>query len=237
MRIRSIKPEFWRSDDIVELDIADRLLFIGIWSYVDDNGVGRDQPALIVADLFAHDMERDPSDTFARVSRGLQALENQGLINRYAAGKHKLLEVVSWSDHQRIDRPGKARYPRSSGDSRQSREDASSPRVNVSPGSGIREQGSREQGNKGTVDQVKGIDSTDPQLAHVSRYGIDVQALTEKVEAVYHQTPDPRALQQMADAVMGRATDPKNPTAVMLTSVTNDGKDWRKALAGERVAT
>ena len=41
MRIRSIKPEFWTSDDITALAVDDRLLFIGLWSYVDDNGVGR----------------------------------------------------------------------------------------------------------------------------------------------------------------------------------------------------
>lgn len=233
MRIRSIKPEYWRSDDIVQLDIADRLLFIGLWSYVDDNGVGRDQPALIVADLFAHDMERDPSETFARVSRGLQALANAGLINRYKAGKHKLLEIVSWADHQRIDRPGKARYPRSSDDSRHPREDASSPRVNVSPGSGIRDQGAGEQGSKGTVDQV--TDSTDPHIIHVTRYGIDVEAVANRCEQVYGMAPDGRALKQMADLVIGRAKNPKNPTAVMITSVNNDGKDWRAALAGERV--
>ena len=33
MRIRSIKPEFWRSDDITALSLEDRLLFIGLWSY------------------------------------------------------------------------------------------------------------------------------------------------------------------------------------------------------------
>ncbi len=35
VRIRSIKPEFWRSDDIDALSVFERLLFIGLWSYVD----------------------------------------------------------------------------------------------------------------------------------------------------------------------------------------------------------
>jgi hypothetical protein len=83
VRIRSIKPEFWRSDDITSLDLADRLLFIGLWSYVDDNGVGRDSLAHITADLFAADLERDSSETFARVSRGLSKLAERGQIVRY----------------------------------------------------------------------------------------------------------------------------------------------------------
>ena len=63
MRIRSIKPEFWRSDDIDCLDWPTRLLFIGLWSYVDDNGVGRDRESDIAADLFSGDLSRDPRDT------------------------------------------------------------------------------------------------------------------------------------------------------------------------------
>ena len=47
MRIRSIKPDFWRSDDLDRLDWHTRLVYIGLWSYVDDNGVGREKAALL----------------------------------------------------------------------------------------------------------------------------------------------------------------------------------------------
>lgn len=111
MRIRSIKPEFWRSDDITSLGWEDRLIFIGLWSYVDDNGVGLDKLASITADLFAGDIERDSSETFARVSRGLQNLSEAGRIIRYTVEGKAFLEVVNWEKHQRIDKPNKARYP------------------------------------------------------------------------------------------------------------------------------
>ncbi len=52
MRIRTIKPEFWTSEDVASMDWETRLVFLGLWSYVDDNGVGRDNEKLIVADLF-----------------------------------------------------------------------------------------------------------------------------------------------------------------------------------------
>lgn len=86
MRIRAIKPEFWRSQDISNLDIETRLLFIGLWSYVDDNGVGQDRDALIAADLFADDMSRHPRDTLARIHRLEQGKLEQGKLeqgNRY----------------------------------------------------------------------------------------------------------------------------------------------------------
>ena len=111
MRIRSIKPEFWRSADISALSVEDRLLFIGLWSYVDDNGVGLDRVPLVCADLFADDLARDPRETLARVTEGLRRLSEAGRIVRYRADSRDLLAVVNWARHQRIDKPNRPRYP------------------------------------------------------------------------------------------------------------------------------
>ena len=146
MRIRTIKPEFWRSPDVSTLDIEDRLLFIGLWSYVDDNGVGRGDMADIIADLFAADMFADPRETVARVSRGVSNLSERGMIHRYEVDGRTYVEIVRWRDHQRIDKPGKARYPHYGADSRDCRETPAPPRETVAPGTG-------EQGNRGTGEQ------------------------------------------------------------------------------------
>jgi hypothetical protein len=111
MRIRSIRPEFWRSDDIDRLDWPTRLLFIGLWSYVDDNGVGRDRESDIAADLFSTDLSRDPRETLARVADGLQHLANGGQIVRYTVEGRAYFHVTAWEKHQKIDRPNKDRYP------------------------------------------------------------------------------------------------------------------------------
>ena len=37
-RIRTIKPEFWTDEKIVELSAFARLLFIGLWNFADDAG-------------------------------------------------------------------------------------------------------------------------------------------------------------------------------------------------------
>ena len=151
MRIRSIKPEFWRSDDITALTIEDRLLFIGLWSYVDDNGVGLDKLSAITADLFAGDLERDPSETFARVSRGLQNLSDHGRIVRYEAEGKDFLAVANWSKHQRIDKPNKPRFPQPDAENATPRESV------ATPSRDIRETpapGTEEQGNRGTEEQA-----------------------------------------------------------------------------------
>ncbi|QIG78198.1 hypothetical protein BIBE0010001c01_00012 [Bifidobacterium phage BigBern1] len=111
MRIRSIKPEFWRSDDIDALSIPDRLLFIGLWSYVDDNGVGLFSLKDIAADLFAGDMARDSQETLQRVSEGLGTLSRHHLIEVYRVDEKDYLHITNWSRHQKITHPGKVRYP------------------------------------------------------------------------------------------------------------------------------
>ena len=147
MRIRSIKPEFWRSSSISELEIEDRLLFIGLWSYVDDNGVGEDRDSLIAADLFADDISRDPRETFARVSRGLQHLSAAGRITRYEVAGRPYLEITGWTEHQRIDRPAKARYPHVTSP------DAVIRDTLATPSRGLQQSSRLEQGNRGTGEQ------------------------------------------------------------------------------------
>lgn len=111
MRIRSIKPEFWRSDDIDALCIEDRLLFIGLWSYVDDGGIGIDKESSIAADLFAGDLARDFSETSVRVHAGLKRLAAVGLITRYSVDGRRLLHIGTFHKHQRINRPTPSRHP------------------------------------------------------------------------------------------------------------------------------
>ena len=110
MRIRTIKPDFWTSDDIAALTYFERLLFIGLWSYVDDNGVGRDSEQLILCSLFPLDALTEGS---VSVHGGLMTLSNRGLITRFRGPDGgSYLQVNAWDKHQRVNRPSKPRYPR-----------------------------------------------------------------------------------------------------------------------------
>lgn len=154
MRIRSIKPEFWRSDDIDALSIPDRLLFIGLWSYVDDNGVGLFSLKDIVGDLFAGDMLRDSNETLIRVKEGLKALFERGLIEIYSQDGSTYLAITNWGKHQRVPNPNKPRYPRPSNDSETPlylfNETLIRPNENLRTGTG-------EQRNRGTEEQIPPI--------------------------------------------------------------------------------
>ena len=151
MRIRSIKPEFWRSDDIDALSIPDRLLFIGLWSYVDDNGVGLFSLKDIAADLFAGDMARDSQETLRRVSEGLRTLSRHGLIEVYRVDDKDYLHVTHWSRHQKITHPGKARYPLPDKGSKPPLTLFTESLQRPSGDSLAWNRGTGEQGNRGTV--------------------------------------------------------------------------------------
>ena len=109
MRIRSIRPEFWRSDDVAAMDWHTRLIFIGLWSYVDDNGVGRDEERIIAADLFA--LDEPFSESSLRVHGALKALSEGGQIVRYHVAGKPYLHIVQWTKHQKINRASEGRYP------------------------------------------------------------------------------------------------------------------------------
>jgi hypothetical protein len=106
-RIRSIKPDFFTSETIARLPMFDRLLFIGLWTHVDDNGVCVDNPALVRAALFPLDEQITSRD----VDETLMRLSGESLVTRYVVDGKRYLGVRSWSEHQKVQHPGKERYP------------------------------------------------------------------------------------------------------------------------------
>lgn len=158
MRIRSTKPEFWRSKTIAQTDWATRLVLKGLESYVDDNGVGKDDLALIAADVFPRDLSANPRETLASLSVAISTLAEVGLIVRYVWDGEELIYIDKWKDIQRVDRPNKGRFCRPDGtleydepvnrDSyRNPRDTLANPRDTLAPGTG-------EQRNRGTEEQT-----------------------------------------------------------------------------------
>ena len=109
MRIRSIRPEFWSSEDVAAMSWDTRLVFIGLWSYVDDNGVGRDIERLITTALFP--LDGDLPESSRRVTGALRHLSDRGQITRYTVEGKAFLHISSWTKHQRIEKASQGRYP------------------------------------------------------------------------------------------------------------------------------
>ncbi|MDE2369372.1 MAG: hypothetical protein KGN16_10390 [Burkholderiales bacterium] len=104
-RIRSIKPEFWVSEQIAECSTNARLTFIGMWAFCDDNGVHPAKPKTLKAELY-------PMDDFsaADVASWVDELVRVGLIAEFTYEGVEFWHVTGWAKHQKIDRPS-FKYP------------------------------------------------------------------------------------------------------------------------------
>lgn len=101
-RIRTIKPDFWTDEKIVELDAVERLLFIGLWNFADDQGYMDYSPKRIKMQVF-------PGDD-VDVSRGLARLHEASLIRLYDSPQGFVLHVINWERHQRVSNPSRGRF-------------------------------------------------------------------------------------------------------------------------------
>lgn len=171
MRIRSTKPEFWRSTTIAALDWDVRLVLKGLESYVDDNGVGKDSVALICADVFPHDLATDPG-TIARVSRAVAKLAEANLIVRYTVRSESLVYVRRWKLIQYIDKPKAGRYPRPDG-SMNYRDEVDE---SIGAGQGITDQSVRDDYAKPREDFAKAPENSAPGTGEQGNRGSEEQA-------------------------------------------------------------
>jgi hypothetical protein len=134
-RIRTIKPEFWIDEKIVDLSAFARLLFIGMWNFADDQGFIDYKPRRIKMQVF-------PADD-VDVQALLDELLAAGRVVAHLSPIGPVLRIVNWH-HQRVDKPARERFaenelqpfidepPRSPDPSPQVRSTSESPRE-VSP--------------------------------------------------------------------------------------------------------
>jgi len=104
-RIRTIKPEFWTSPQVVECSPSARLLFVGMWNFCDDIGNHPAQPRRLKMEVF-------PGDDISTDSIGglVAELLCAGLIFEYEVEDEQFWHVTGWK-HQKVEKPT-ARYPR-----------------------------------------------------------------------------------------------------------------------------
>ena len=104
-RIRTIKPEFWTSEQVVECSPIARLLFVGMWNFCDDGGNHPASAKTIKMQIF-------PGDDIAasQIESYISELLSSGLLSEYTAEGRKYWHVTGWK-HQKIDKPS-YKHPR-----------------------------------------------------------------------------------------------------------------------------
>ncbi|MDT0464788.1 hypothetical protein [Streptomyces gibsoniae] len=107
-RIRTIKPEAFFSESLAEVSVEAERTFFGLLTQADDHGRHRDNAAIIAGLLWPLRAEH----TSVHVEDDLQQLDNAGLLCRYTGcDGRRYLHVVTWSEHQKIDKPSQSRLP------------------------------------------------------------------------------------------------------------------------------
>jgi hypothetical protein len=102
-RIRTIKPDFWTDEKIVELDFATRLFFVGSWNFADDNGNLQRSAKKLKMQIFPADaIDCEPI---------IQSLMAHGLLSEYEVNGDKFLHINGFRKHQVINRPSKTGLP------------------------------------------------------------------------------------------------------------------------------
>jgi hypothetical protein len=91
-RARSLKPGFFRNEDLIELNPLARLLFAGLWTLADRAGRLEDRPKRIKIEIL-------PADN-CDVDEFLGQLAEKGLIERYRVGAENFIAIPKWGKHQ-----------------------------------------------------------------------------------------------------------------------------------------
>jgi hypothetical protein len=150
MRIRTVKPEFWKSESNGRLSRDARLLFIGLFNHADDQGRFRANPALIRAELFPYDDDL----TLAAI---------QGMLTELSVNDHQIVLydgingdkygwIPSFRTHQLVNRPQPSKLPEYKGDLSDSVKDQGMLTVGLEGnGSGK----GMDQGREGSAEGVK----------------------------------------------------------------------------------
>lgn len=141
-RIRSIKPEFFTSEDVAALPLRARLTWIGLWTHCDDAGRAKDHVKLIKAAIWPLDQV-----SLADIEEDLSTLAEHGRILRYEVDGRRYLAITNWGEHQRISNPSKPKHP---GPELSTGEGSRRPHVVLSAGSHEEGKG-REQGGDARV--------------------------------------------------------------------------------------
>jgi len=99
-RIRTIKPEFWSSEDMAGLCPNTKLLAIALLNYADDEGYFKSHPALIKSFAFPF------QDASTNVPAMLESLREIGYLDiRICDEGKQYAHIINFNKHQRVDKP------------------------------------------------------------------------------------------------------------------------------------
>ena len=105
-RTRSIKPEFWSDEKVGTLSFMERLLFLGMWNFSDDEGLIKASPLYLKAMVFPYDNMKEKD-----IESAIQNLSSKQLIFCFLQNNQQYAWIIKFRVYQRIDKPQKPINP------------------------------------------------------------------------------------------------------------------------------
>lgn len=104
-RKRMLSPEIWDSESFGSLSVLGKIIWIGLISQADDEGIGKAKPSYIKAKLFPFNDEMRVVD----VEATLAELASKVSVTFYEVEGMQLYSLDNWLSWQKIDKPTKSK--------------------------------------------------------------------------------------------------------------------------------
>lgn len=147
-RIRTIKPEFWKHEQLGRLSMGARLTFVGLISMADDEGRGRADSTWLYGQLHAYSHPNTRRKWAGILSELRRVKDDDGpLVIFYKAFGAAYYWLPGFNRQQRIDEPSTSRFPAPPNSGKVPGVAEESNPLDREQGAGSKEQGG-EQGGK-----------------------------------------------------------------------------------------
>ena len=98
-RIRYLKPEFFKDEDLAEFPFEVRLFYAGLWCQADKKGRLLDRAKRLKVEIFPYD-DVDV-DKFLEMLARPKASSGEPFIYRYEVDGQAYIKIIKWHDHQK----------------------------------------------------------------------------------------------------------------------------------------
>lgn len=97
-RIRYLKPDFFKDEDVARLPYEARIFFQGLWGQADKAGRLEDRPERLKVEIVPYDSV-NAEEILALLAKPKKS--GRPFIIRYEVDGEKYIQILSWAKHQR----------------------------------------------------------------------------------------------------------------------------------------
>ncbi|MEN6423298.1 MAG: hypothetical protein ABFD76_15265 [Smithella sp.] len=99
-RIRALKPDFFKDEDLATLPFEARLLYQGLWCFADKSGRLEDRPKYLKAEIFPYDKIDIEKYLNMLCEPKIQDRPDKVFIRRYTINNRNYIDIPEFLKHQ-----------------------------------------------------------------------------------------------------------------------------------------